>query len=81
MKMAIMSEEYRINTAILEVRIVQLDRLLAETRQPELRRRLQRRIGRLHAMAGEGRRAAFDLAHYYDKDKGGARPRSRGHGG
>lgn len=67
-----MAQEYRINGALLELRIVQLQYRLAGTRQPELRRRLKRRIGTLYGMLGESRRTAYDLQHYYDQ--GGARP-------
>lgn len=62
-----MAQEYRVNGALLELRIVQLRWRLHNTRQPELRRRLKKRIGTLYGMLGESRRTAYDLQHYYDR--------------
>lgn len=62
-----MAEEYRSNSALLALRIVQLQCRLRETRQLELRRRLKRRIGTLYGMLGESRRTSYDMQHYYDR--------------
>ncbi len=62
-----MAQEYRHNTAVLELRVIQLQRALRCTEQTELRRRIKRRIGLLRVMIGESRRTAYDLEHYYDR--------------
>ncbi|MGE4547948.1 MAG: hypothetical protein AB7C89_00175 [Intestinibacillus sp.] len=62
-----MAQEYRVNGALIELRIIQLRCRLQNTRQLELRRRLKKRIGTLYGMLGESRRAAYDMQHYYDQ--------------
>lgn len=63
-----MAREYRVNGALLELRIIQLRCRLLRTHQPELRRRLKKRIGTLYGMLGESRRTAYDMQHYYDRE-------------
>ncbi len=67
MELQKMAREYRHNAAVLELRVIQLQRALRRTEQLELRRRIKRRIGLLRVMIGESRRTAYDLEHYYDR--------------
>lgn len=62
-----LSEQYRSDAALMELRIVQLQYRLQHTEQLEIRRRLKHRIGVLRVLMGEGRRTGYDLAHYYER--------------
>ena len=67
MNMCEMAREYRANTALLELRIKQLQTAQKHARQPEVRYRLKRRINFLHTLVNESRKTAFMLEHYHDK--------------
>lgn len=65
-----MSKEYLANTALLELRVKQLQAAQRLARQKEVRFRLKRRIGCLRMLINESRKAAFEMEHYHDR--GGA---------
>lgn len=65
-----MAQEYKRNTALLELRMQQLQVAQQRTTQKEVKYRLKRRIGRLRGLINESRKAAFEMEHYYEK--GGA---------
>lgn len=65
-----MAQEYRANTALLELRMKQLQAAQRRTRQKEVQFRLKRRINCLRTLINESRQTAFKLEHYHDS-KGG----------
>ena len=65
-----MAQEYRRNTALLELRMKQLQVAQRRAGQKEVKYRLKRRIGVLRMLINESRKTAFVLEHYYDR-KGG----------
>ena len=67
MQLCEMAQEYRANTALLELRIKQLQLAQRRTRQKEVKLRLKQRINRLRTLINESRLTAFELEHYYDK--------------
>ncbi|MCI7125092.1 MAG: hypothetical protein MR935_02660 [Agathobaculum sp.] len=62
-----MSREYRANTALLELRLRQLQAAQRRARQPEVKFRLKRRIGCLRMLINESRKTAFALEHYHER--------------
>lgn len=62
-----MAQEYRSNTALLELRMKQLQVAQRRARHKEVKYRLKQRIGRLRVLINESRKTAFILEHYYDK--------------
>lgn len=67
MQLQEMAREYRFNTALLELRLKQLQTARRHASQNEVRYRLKQRINCLQAMINENRKTAFVLEHYYDK--------------
>nr|WP_297282846.1 hypothetical protein [uncultured Agathobaculum sp.] len=67
MQLQEMAREYRSNTALLELRLKQLQTARRHAGQNEVRYRLKSRINCLQAMINENRKTAFVLEHYYDK--------------
>ncbi len=62
-----MAREYRSNTALLELRLRQLQAAQRRARQPEVRYRFKQRIGCLRGLINESRKAAFVMEHYYQR--------------
>ena len=62
-----MAREYRSNTALLELRLRQLQVAQRRARQKEVKYRLKQRIGCLRVLINESRKTAFVLEHYYQK--------------
>ena len=62
-----MAREYRSNTALLELRLRQLQVAQRRARQKEVKYRLKQRIGWLRVLINESRKTAFVLEHYYQK--------------
>lgn len=67
MQLQEMAREYRSNTALLELRLKQLQTARRHAGRNEVRYRLKQRINCLQAMINENRKTAFVLEHYYDK--------------
>lgn len=67
MRLQEMAKEYRANTALLELRVKQLQLARRRARQNEVKYRLKRRINCLQVLINESRKTAFVLEHYYDK--------------
>ena len=57
-----MAQEYRSNTALLELRMKELQ----VAQRKEVKYRLKQRIGCLRVMINESRKTAFILEHYYE---------------
>ena len=62
-----MAREYRSNTALLELRLRQLQVAQRRARQKEVKYRLKQRIGCLRVLINESRKPAFVLEHYDQK--------------
>lgn len=62
-----MAEEYRTNTKLLELRVLELQTAQELARQREVRFRLKKRVSYLRMLINESRKAAFQLEHYYEK--------------
>ena len=62
-----MAKEYRVNTALLELRMKQLQVAQRRARQKEVKFRLKQRIGCLRVLINESRKTAFVLEHYYER--------------
>ena len=67
MQLQEMAREYRSNTALLELRVKQLQIARRRAGQNEVKYRLKQRINGLQAMINENRKTAFVLEHYYDR--------------
>ena len=67
MQMREMAKEYRANTALLELRLKQLQVARRHAEHSEVKYRLKQRINCLQAMINENRKTAFVLEHYYDR--------------
>lgn len=67
MRLHEMAREYRSNTALLELRLKQLQTARRRAKQSEVKYRLKRRINCLQVMINESRKTAFVLEHYYDR--------------
>ena len=65
-----MAQQYRANTALLELRMKQLQVAQRRARHKEVRYRLKNRIGFLRVLINESRKTTFLLEHYYD-NRGG----------
>ena len=63
MKLCEMAQEYRVNVALLELRIKQL--------QPEVRYRLKQRAKFLQTLINESRQTVFLMEHYHDHSEEG----------
>ena len=61
-----MAQEYRMNTALLELRMKQLQVAQRRARHKEVKYRLKQRIGFLRVLINESRKTAFIMEHYYD---------------
>lgn len=59
MKLCEMAQEYRVNVALLELRIKQLQAAQKRTRQPEVRYRLKQRAKFLQTLINESRQTVF----------------------
>ena len=70
MELREMAREYRANTALLELRMKELQLAARRTRQKEVWLRLRRRIGLLRTLINESRQTAFTLEHYRDGEAG-----------
>ena len=66
-----MAQQYRANTALLELRMKQLQVAQRRARHKEVRYRLKNRIGFLRVLINESRKTTFLLEHYYDNRGGG----------
>ncbi|MDO5142061.1 MAG: hypothetical protein Q4D31_03485 [Eubacteriales bacterium] len=62
-----MAQEYRANTALMELRMKQLQVAQRRARQKEVRFRLKQRIGCLRTLINESRKTAYVLEHYYER--------------
>lgn len=62
-----MAKEYRANTALLELRVRQLQTAQRRARQQEVKFRLKQRIGCLRVLINESRKTAFKMEHYHDR--------------
>lgn len=71
MKLCEMAQEYRINVALLELRIKQLQAAQKRARQPEVRYRLKQRAKFLQALINESRQTVFLMEHYHDHSEEG----------
>ena len=61
-----MAQEYRRNTALLELRMKQLQVAQRRARNQEVKCRLKQRSGCLRMLINESRKTAFILEHYYE---------------
>ena len=68
MELCKMAQEYRRNTALLELRKKQLLAAKRHAKQYEVKYRLMRRIRTLNEMINESRLAAFEMENFYDKE-------------
>ena len=59
MKLCEMAQEYRVNVALLELRIKQLQAAQKRARQPEVRYRLKQRAKFLQTLINESRQTVF----------------------
>ncbi len=66
MRLNELAREYRANAALLELRAVQLQKLLPQIGCLEEKRRVRRRINLLHTMICDSRCTANELEHYHD---------------
>ena len=66
MKLCEMAQEYRVNVALLELRIKQL-----QAAQPEVRYRLKQRAKFLQTLINESRQTVFLMEHYHDHSEEG----------
>ena len=66
MELCKMAQEYRRNTALLELRKKQLLAAKRHAKQYEVKYRLMRRIRTLNEMINESRLAAFEMENYYE---------------
>ncbi len=64
-----MAREYRGNTALLELRMKQLQAAQRRAQQKEVRFRLKRRIGCLRVLINESRKTAFVMEHYHERGR------------
>ena len=64
MKLCEMAQEYRVNVALLELRI-------KRARQPEVRYRLKQRAKFLQTLINESRQTVFLMEHYHDHSEEG----------
>lgn len=71
MKLCEMAQEYRVNVALLELRIKQLQAAQKRTRQPEVRYRLKQRAKFLQTLINESRQTTFLMEHYHDHSEEG----------
>ncbi|MDO4269568.1 MAG: hypothetical protein Q4C72_01470 [Eubacteriales bacterium] len=62
-----MAQEYRANTALLELRVKQLQAAQRRARQKEVKYRLKQRVSFLRMLINESRKNAFEMEHYYDR--------------
>ena len=63
--------EYRVNVALLELRIKQLQAAQKRARQPEVRYRLKQRAKFLQTLINESRQTVFLMEHYHDHSEEG----------
>ena len=61
-----MAQEYRRNTALLELRMKQLQVAQRRARNQEVKYRLKQRIGCLRMLINKSRKTAFILEHYHE---------------
>ena len=66
-----MAQEYRVNVALLELRIKQLQAAQKRARQPEVRYRLKQRAKFLQTLINESRQTVFLMEHYHDHSEEG----------
>ena len=71
MKLCEMAQEYRVNVALLELRIKQLQAAQKRARQPEVRYRLKQRAKFLQTLINESRQTVFLMEHYHDHSEEG----------
>ena len=65
MKLCEMAQEYRVNVALLELRIKQLQAAQKRARQPEVRAKF------LQTLINESRQTVFLMEHYHDHSEEG----------
>lgn len=65
-----MAREYRRNTALLELRVRELQAAKRRSGQYEVKYRLKQRIRVLNDMINESRLTVYELEHYYDREEG-----------
>ena len=68
MQLCEMAQEYRVNVALLELRIKQLQAAQKRTRQPEVRYRLKQRAKFLQTLINESRQTVFLMEHYHSEE-------------
>ena len=68
MKLCEMAQEYRVNVALLELRIKQLQAAQKRARQPEVRYRLKQRAKFLQTLINESRQTVFLMDHSEEGD-------------
>lgn len=71
MKLCEMAQEYRVNVALLELRIKQLQAAQKRARQPEVRYRLKQRAKFLQTLINESRQTVFLMEHYHEASNTG----------
>ena len=71
MKLCEMAQEYRVNVALLELRIKQLQAAQKRARQPEVRYRLKQRAKFLQTLINESRQTVFLMEYYHDHSEEG----------
>ena len=71
MELREMAREYRANTALLELRMKQLQTAQRRARHKEEKYRLKQRIGCLRVLINESRKTAFVLEHYRERGADG----------
>lgn len=65
-----MAREYRRNTALLELRVRELQAAKRRAGQYEVKYRLKQRIRVLNDMINESRLTVYELEHCYDREEG-----------
>ena len=65
-----MAREYRRNTALLELRVRELQTAKRRAGQYEVKYRLKQRIRVLNDMINESRLTVYELEHYHDREEG-----------
>ena len=71
MKLCEMAQEYRVNVALLELRIKQLQAAQKRARQPEVRYRLKQRAEFLQTLNNGSRQTLFLMGYYHDQREEG----------
>lgn len=62
-----MAQEYRENTKLLELRVVELQAAQRRAGQREVKYRLKKRVNFLRMLINESRKTVYQMEHYYDR--------------